>query len=74
MSKIDEKVSELMLTKQTELPAKAFDYLKKLSNKIGFCGETCVTAFYDYCQLELKMRCKKDSQYKVTKDRKELYK
>jgi len=65
-------VSELMLTKGNELPPKAREYVVKLSKLIGTCGETFVTAFYDYCQLELKMKC--NHSYKITNERKAYYK
>lgn len=70
-TKIDKKVSELMFTKQKDLPKDAIDFVKSLSAKVGYCGETCVTAFYDYCQIKLNMRCNND--YKITSERKKYY-
>jgi hypothetical protein len=69
---IDALVSEMMGTKMNELPPKAVDFVKKLSSKVGFCGETCVTAFYDYCQLELGMTTD-DDLYVVDEQRKLWY-
>ncbi len=69
---IHDKVSELMLTKQSELPPKAHDYVIALSEQMGACKETYVTAFYDYCQIELGMRT--TGQYKVDNIRRVMYK
>jgi hypothetical protein len=70
---IDEMVSEMMETSWNDLPPKAVEYVKKLSSKIGFCGETCVTAFFDYCQLELGMTTD-DDLYEVDELRQLWYK
>jgi len=70
---INEVVSEMMKTKMNELPPKAVEYVRKLSSKIGFCGETCVTAYFDYCQLELGM-ITDDDQYVIDEERKLWYK
>lgn len=64
---IDKKVSEMMFTVQKDLPPKALDYVAALSKKVGTCGETFVTAFYDYCQLELNMKTD-DETYDVHED------
>ena len=69
---INDLVGEMMTTKMNELPPKAVEYVKKLSNKIGFCGETCVTAYFDYCQLELGM-VTDDEQYVIDDQRKLWY-
>ena len=69
---IDDKVRELMSTKQMDLPPKALEYVKLLSSKIGYCGETCVSAFFAYCQIELKMEC--DDGYKVDEETIQMYK
>ena len=69
---INDLAGEMMTTKMNELPPKAVEYVKKLSNKIGFCGETCVTAYFDYCQLELGM-VTDDEQYVIDDQRKLWY-
>ena len=73
LNTIDEKVSELMLTIQSDLPPKSIEYIKALSSKIEYCGETCVTAFYDYCQLELGMSSDCDDN-KIDEQRLQWYK
>ena len=69
---IDSLVSEMMTTPMNQLPPKAMEYLKKLSSKVGFCGDTCVTAYYDYCQLELGMTTD-DDLYIIDEQRKLWY-
>lgn len=56
--KLDEKVSEMMLTPMNKLPELAVQYLRYMSSRVGFCGEVCVTAFSYYCQAILQMKCK----------------
>lgn len=70
---INQKVTELMMTNMDDLPPKSREYIDKLSNHLGYCGEVAVTALYDYCQMELNMECEEE-QYKIDNYRKDLYK
>ena len=60
-----EEAGKMMMLPIKDLPALAHEFLQFLSKKVGFCGETCMTAFAAYNQVVLKMECE-DNCYKLT--------
>jgi len=44
-----------------ETPKLALEYLRYLSSKYGFCGETCITAWAHYAQEILGQKCNNES-------------
>jgi len=66
------EAGKMMCIKQKDLPKEAREYLKYLSSRWGYCGETCITAFARYNQAVLKMRCK-DDVYKIDADGKRWF-
>lgn len=57
----EDNAGEMMLVKMNELPKLAHKFLKFISEKIGFCGETCFTAYIYYSVFVLKMKCNDES-------------
>ena len=55
----------MMQLPMKQLPELAVEFLHYLSKQVGFCGETCVTAYTSYNQMVLKMECE-DELYKIT--------
>ena len=56
---------KMMRLPMKDLPELAMEFLKHLSNKVGYCMETCLTAYATYNQMVLKMECE-DELYKIT--------
>ena len=52
-----EKAAEMMRKTMGELPTLAIEYCRYLSKKVGYCMETCMTAYAHYCQAVLGMKC-----------------
>lgn len=64
---------EMMHTKMNETPTEAREYLRFLSQKYGFCGEVCVTAFAHYAQAMLGAECN-DVAYMIDDEGKKWFK
>ena len=62
-----DEVGIMMGTPMNKLPKPAQEYLRHFSNKVGFCGEVCVTAYAAYCQAVLGLPCD-DEGYKISPD------
>ena len=52
-----DKAYEMMLIPIDDLPKEATEFLKYLSDKMGYCAEVCLTAFTYYNQAILNMPC-----------------
>ena len=59
-----EKAVKMLQLPMNKLPEAASKRLKKLSDEIGFCGETCITAYAYYNQAVLNLPCD-DELYKI---------
>lgn len=60
-----EEAVKMLRIPMKDLPELAMEFLKHLSKQVGFCGETCITAYAGYNQMVLKMECE-DDLYKIT--------
>ncbi len=55
-----------------DVPSKAHLYVKLLAREVGYCGETCITAFAHYAQAIEGLACTED-MYILTEDFKKIY-
>lgn len=62
-----EKGQEMLNIPMSKLPEEAYKYFQYLSNKVGMCIETCLTAYTAYAQYILDLKCD-DDLYKLTGD------
>ena len=60
------KAMEMMTLPTNQLPQLCRDYLKHLSDQVGFSGEVCLTAYAHYCQAIENIRCS-DISYRIDK-------
>jgi hypothetical protein len=58
-------VSEMMAMKTKDVNPLAWEYVKFMSKKYGFCGEIMVSAFAHYCQAILGLPCD-NPEYRIT--------
>jgi len=56
-------------TKGQDLPKEAARYVSVLSSKVGFCGETCLTALAHYAQLVEGLECTEEGYIAINTDR-----
>jgi hypothetical protein len=68
-----DEASKMMSIPMSQLPDIAKEYLKQLSSEVGFCGETCITAYAHYFQAIFNYPCN-DSLYIIPTSAKKWFK